>query len=56
MVWDEIESLYNSVQSLGFAEANRALIAANVSRKKRKEKVDKTAAAIILQGYLDSLL
>ena len=45
--WDE---------RLSSVAANRSLIAANVSRKKRKEKVDKTAAAIILQGYLDSLL
>ena len=45
--WDE---------RLSSVAANRSLIAANVSRKKRKEKVDKTAAAIILQGYLDSLV
>ncbi|MGY8652436.1 MAG: Holliday junction resolvase RuvX [Verrucomicrobiia bacterium] len=43
--WDE---------RLSSVEANRILIAGNVSRKKRKEKVDKTAAAIILQSYLDS--
>mgnify|MGYP003695111619 CR=1 FL=1 len=43
--WDE---------RLSSVEANRILIGANVSRKKRKEKVDKTAAAIILQSYLDS--
>ena len=37
------------------AQANRFLIAANVRRSKRKEKVDQTAAAILLQSYLDSL-
>ena len=34
---------------------NRFLIAAQVRRSKRKEKVDQTAAAILLQSYLDSL-
>jgi putative Holliday junction resolvase len=33
--------------------ANRALIHAGVRREKRKEKVDKMAAAILLQSYLD---
>ena len=33
--------------------ANRILIQANVRRDKRKEKVDKMAAAILLQSYLD---
>lgn len=33
--------------------ANRILIQGNVRRDKRKEKVDKMAAAIILQSYLD---
>jgi len=32
----------------------RVLIEADVSRSKRKEVVDKTAAAYILQGFLDS--
>lgn len=35
--------------------ANRILIEGDVSRKKRKGKVDKVAATVILQGYLDSL-
>lgn len=35
--------------------AQRGLIAANVRREKRKQVVDKMAAAIILQGYLDSI-
>jgi putative Holliday junction resolvase len=43
--WDE---------RLTSAQANRFLIEANVRRSKRKEKVDKTAAAILLQSYLDS--
>lgn len=34
--------------------ANRVLIDANVSRKKRKQVADKLSAVIILQGYLDS--
>ncbi len=34
--------------------ANRTLIEANMSRKKRKKVVDKVAAMYILQGYLDS--
>ncbi len=33
--------------------ANRVLIDANISRKKRKTVVDKLAATIILQNYLD---
>jgi putative Holliday junction resolvase len=44
--WDE---------RLTSAQANRFLIQANVRRAQRKEKVDKTAAAILLQSYLDSL-
>ena len=44
--WDE---------RLTSAQANRALIAGDVRRSKRKEKVDKTAAALLLQSYLDSL-
>ena len=33
--------------------ANRVLIQGNVRRDQRKEKVDKMAAAILLQSYLD---
>src|SRR2546423_1292952 len=44
--WDE---------RLTSAQANRFLIEGNVRREKRKEKVDQTAAAILLQSYLDSL-
>lgn len=35
--------------------AERVLIEADVSRKKRKDVIDKQAAILILQGYLDKL-
>jgi putative Holliday junction resolvase len=44
--WDE---------RLTSVQANRFLIQAQVKRAQRKGKVDKTAAAILLQSYLDSL-
>jgi len=44
--WDE---------RLTTVQANRILTEANVRRDKRKQKVDKMAAAILLQSYLDSL-
>src|SRR3954463_8529882 len=43
--WDE---------RLTSAQANRFLLQADVRRKDRKEKVDKAAAAILLQSFLDS--
>jgi len=43
-LWDE---------RLTTASAERTLIEADVSRKKRKLVVDKMAAMLILQGYLD---
>ena len=43
--WDE---------RLTSVQANRLLIEGKVSRQKRKEKVDKMAAAILLQAYLDA--
>jgi putative Holliday junction resolvase len=43
--WDE---------RLTSTQANRMLIQANVRRQDRKEKVDKAAAAILLQSFLDS--
>lgn len=43
--WDE---------RLTTAQANRALIEADVKRRQRREKVDQTAAAILLQSYLDA--
>ncbi len=36
-------------------EATRVLLQADLTRKKRRKVVDKIAAALILQGYLDSL-
>lgn len=36
-------------------QAERVLIEADVSRKKRKEVIDKQAAVLILQAYLDML-
>ena len=35
------------------AEAERVLIAGDVSRARRKDVIDKQAAAVILQGWLD---
>jgi putative holliday junction resolvase len=45
IMWDE---------RLSTMAAERLLIAADVSRKKRKQVIDKMAAVVILQGYLDS--
>ena len=45
-LWDE---------RLSTVAATKALIAADVSRGKRKKVIDKMAAVFILQGYLDSL-
>ncbi len=44
-LWDERYSTH---------AAERALLEGNVRRKKRKKVIDQTAAAWILQGYLDS--
>jgi putative holliday junction resolvase len=44
--WDE---------RLTSSQANKILIQGNVRRDKRKEKVDKMAAAILLQSYLDGI-
>ncbi|MBZ0254425.1 Holliday junction resolvase RuvX [bacterium] len=44
-LWDERFSTH---------AAQRALLEGDVRRKKRKQVIDKTAAAWILQGYLDS--
>ncbi|AJQ27805.1 MULTISPECIES: Holliday junction resolvase RuvX [Pelosinus] len=46
VLWDE---------RLSTVGAQKALIAADVSRAKRKKVIDKMAAVFILQGYLDSL-
>ena len=45
VLWDE---------RLTTVSANRALIEGNMRREKRKQVVDKVAATLILQGYLDS--
>ena len=45
ILWDE---------RLTTVAASRVLIQADMSRSKRKKQVDKIAAALILQGYLDS--
>jgi putative Holliday junction resolvase len=42
-------------ERLTSAQANRVLIQGNVRRDKRKENVDKMAAAILLQSYLDGM-
>jgi putative Holliday junction resolvase len=42
-------------ERLTTVQAQRFLTQGNVRREKRKEKVDKTAAAILLQSYLDNL-
>ena len=44
--WDE---------RLTSAQANKILIQGKVRRDKRKEKVDKMAAAILLQSYLEGI-
>ena len=46
VLWDE---------RLSTVAAEEAMIAADVSRKKRSEKIDAVAAAFILQGALDRL-
>ena len=61
MVRGFIDALRDTVQipidswdeRLTTVQANRDLIAANVRRRDRKGRVDKTAAAILLQSYLD---
>lgn len=41
-------------ERLTTVQAQRVLIAADVSRKKRKQVIDQMAAVAILQGFLDS--
>lgn len=45
VMWDE---------RLSTMAAERLLISADVSRKKRKQVIDKMGAVVILQGFLDS--
>ena len=42
-------------ERLSTVAAEKSLIAADVSRAKRRQVIDKMAAVFILQGYLDSL-
>lgn len=42
-------------ERLTTVQAERILIEADLSRKRRKEVIDKQAAVLILQGYLDKL-
>lgn len=46
VTWDE---------RLSTVEASRTLLEADLSRKKRKGVIDKLAAVLILQGYLDQI-
>ena len=62
-VQDFVAALKNAVtvpirtwdERLTSVQANRFLLEGNVRRAQRKENVDKMAAAILLQSYLDSL-
>lgn len=45
--------VYMQDERLSSVSANNVLLQADVSRKKRKSKVDTIAATIILQNYLD---
>ncbi|OGP75764.1 MAG: Holliday junction DNA helicase RuvA [Deltaproteobacteria bacterium RBG_16_49_23] len=42
-------------ERLSTVEASRTLLQADLSRKKRKGVIDKLAAVLILQGYLDQI-
>ena len=42
-------------ERLTSVQANRLLIQAGMRRERRRQKVDQTAAAILLQAYLDGL-
>jgi putative holliday junction resolvase len=56
---EEVERRFNTPtvlwdERLTTMAAERVLLEADVSRKKRKKVIDKMAAVMILQGYLDS--
>ncbi len=65
-LWDEVERFREMLRKelscpvegwderLSTAEAERILISADVSRRKRRKVVDKIAAALILQSYLEA--
>ena len=50
--WFNIEVVMQD-ERLTTVEATNYMLKADISRKKRKEKIDALAAAIILQSYLD---
>ena len=58
---EEVKKAYPDVgvtfwdERLSTVAANRSLLEADLSRRKRKKVIDKMAAVFILQGYLDSL-
>jgi len=52
--YPEVEQIFWD-ERLSTVAAEKSLIAADVSRKKRKKIIDKMAAVYILQGYLDSV-
>lgn len=45
--------VYKQDERLSSVTANNVLLQADISRKKRKSKVDTVAATVILQNYLD---
>lgn len=49
----QIEIVYSD-ERLSSAVANQALISQGTRREKRKQHIDAMAAAVILQGYLDT--
>ena len=57
----KVQAAYPDVKQIFWDErlstvaAEKSLIAADVSRKKRRRVIDKMAAVYILQGYLDGL-
>ena len=57
----KVQAVYPDVKQIFWDErlstvaAEKSLIAADVSRKKRRKVIDKMAAVYILQGYLDGL-
>ena len=52
--YPEVEQIFWD-ERLSTVAAEKSLIAADVSRKKRKKVIDKMAAVYILQGYLDGV-
>jgi putative Holliday junction resolvase len=62
MVLELVEELKRTVaqpvvtwdERLSTVAAEKALLEADMSRKKRKKVIDQVAAVLILQGYLDS--